>query len=196
MEREDLVTLRILDEVERNSETSQRQLARNLEVSLGLVNAFMKRLYRKGYFKVTTMPRRRVKYLLTPKGVMEKSRLTLEYIDYSLGFFRQVRRDLKTRVQALREEGVREVALVGTGELAELAYLSLREGDIRVSAVAAGPDEEKDSFLGNPVLTYEQLARTDWQVVLLAVTHDLEDLRRRLARAGITGAMVRNLLEG
>ncbi len=196
MEREDLVTLRILDEVERNSETSQRQLARNLEVSLGLINAFMKRLYRKGYFKVTTMPRRRVKYLLTPKGVMEKSRLTLEYIDYSLGFFRQVRRDLKTRVQALRGEGIRKVALVGTGELAELAYLSLREGDIRVTAVAAGPNENKDSFLGNPVLPYRQLAQADWQAVLLAVTHGLDTLRRELARNGISGPPVRNLLEG
>ena len=156
MEREDLVTLRILGEEERNSETTPRQLARNLEVSLGLVNAFMKRLYRKGYFKVTTLPKRRVKYLLTPKGVVEKSRLTLEYIDYSLGFFRDVRRGLKDQMLGLREEGATGVALVGAGELAELAFLSLREWGLEVRAVAAGVGEDKDAFLGRPVATYRE----------------------------------------
>ncbi|MBW2023016.1 MAG: winged helix-turn-helix transcriptional regulator, partial [Deltaproteobacteria bacterium] len=78
MDNEDIHILRLMGEIERNGSFSQRELARRLNISLGLVNRFIKRLVNKGYFKVKTLPRNRVKYFLTPKGLARKSKLTIE----------------------------------------------------------------------------------------------------------------------
>ena len=69
MEKEDFHILRLMGEIERDSSPSQRELSRRLNLSLGLVNSFIKRLVKKGYFKVKTLPRKRVKYFLTPEGL-------------------------------------------------------------------------------------------------------------------------------
>ena len=83
MHEKDLRTLRILEEIDRKRSPSQRYLAKKLNISLGLVNSFLKRLAQKGYFKITNIPKNRVKYILTSKGAFEKTRLTYEYIHYS-----------------------------------------------------------------------------------------------------------------
>ena len=74
MDKEDLHILRLMGEIDRNSNHSQRELSRRLDISLGLVNTFLKRLVNKGYFKVKTMPRNRVKDFLTPEGLARKSK--------------------------------------------------------------------------------------------------------------------------
>jgi DNA-binding MarR family transcriptional regulator len=73
MDIKEIRTLKILQEFDAKDPPSQRYLSNKLNISLGLVNAFIKRLTQKGYFKLTTIPRNRVKYILTPKGVLEKS---------------------------------------------------------------------------------------------------------------------------
>ena len=61
MDTQDIRTLKILEEIEGNKTPSQRYLSDQLNISLGLVNSFIKRLAQKGYFKVTAIPRNRVK---------------------------------------------------------------------------------------------------------------------------------------
>jgi DNA-binding MarR family transcriptional regulator len=72
MDKENLHILRLMGEIDRNGNYTQRELSSRLNLSLGLVNTFLKRLVNKGYFKVKTMPANRVKYFLTPKGVARK----------------------------------------------------------------------------------------------------------------------------
>jgi DNA-binding MarR family transcriptional regulator len=126
MDRGELNELRLMGEIERNGETSQRELARRLNLSLGLINAFLKRLVSKGYFKVTTMPRNRVKYFLTPSGIARKSRLTVEYLRYSVHFYREIKSLLTGTYEGLQKKGIRTVLFFGAGEVAELAYLYLK----------------------------------------------------------------------
>jgi len=86
--------LQLLNEVERNAAVTQRSLARNLGVAVGLANLYLKRLVRKGHIKITTIPKHRIKYLLTPRGMAEKSRLTYLYMQYSLSYYRKMRERL------------------------------------------------------------------------------------------------------
>ena len=85
------ITLRMLDELDREPDITQRTLSDRLGIALGLVNKYIKRLARKGHIKATTIPRNRVKYMLTPKGFSEKVRLTYEYMHYSINYFKDVR---------------------------------------------------------------------------------------------------------
>src|SRR5262245_41785569 len=78
------IMLELLDAVEQNRAQSQRLLASELGIALGLVNAYLKRCIKKGLVKVRSAPARRYAYCLTPQGFAEKSRLTVEYLSYSL----------------------------------------------------------------------------------------------------------------
>src|ERR1700757_4599773 len=95
MDLQDQRDLHLLDEVARNDRVTQRSLSKSLGVALGLTNLYLKRLARKGYIKITTIPSHRIKYLLTPRGMAEKSRLTYLYMQYSLLFYRDMRQRLK-----------------------------------------------------------------------------------------------------
>lgn len=140
MDTQELRTLRLLEELENEKAPSQRDLASRLNISLGLVNSFIKRLAHKGYFKITTVPRNRVKYILTPKGAAEKTRLTYEYISYSFQFYKNTQKKLNDLFQRFEKQKIKKVIFFGAGELAEIAYASLRETDIVLVAIA---DREK-----------------------------------------------------
>ena len=132
----DLRTLKILEKVDNDGAPSQRDLARDLNISLGLVNSFIKRLVKKGFFKIGHLPKNRVRYILTPRGVAEKSRLTYEYIQYSFKFYRDARQKLGDLFAELQtQQGVRRIVFYGAGDLAEIAYLSLQQSCIELVAV-------------------------------------------------------------
>jgi DNA-binding MarR family transcriptional regulator len=147
LNNQEINTLKILEEVGKDEVPSQRDIAKNLNISLGLVNSFIKRLARKGYLKITTIPSNRVKYLLTPKGALEKTRLTYQYIQYSYHFYKDTRTKLKLLFSELSEQKVKNIVFYGATDLAEIAFLSLQETPIQLLAIF---DTKKtgSSFLG------------------------------------------------
>jgi len=104
--------LQLLNELEKDGSVTQRTLAKTLGVALGLTNLYLKRLIKKGYIKVTTIPRNRIKYLLTPHGIAEKSRLTYEYIQYTLYYYREVRERLKQVLGSLSSAGSKRLVIL------------------------------------------------------------------------------------
>ena len=184
MDQDELRILKLLEAVDSKEPPTQRELARDLNISLGLVNAFVKRLAKKGYFKITHIPKNRVKYLLTPKGALEKSRLTYRYIRYSVGFYREIREMLIALFSRLEEEGVGRIALYGCGEVAELAHLFLQNTSIKLAGVF---DEESDGrdFFGHRVKSYEQLAKDGYEYVLLTQTEDIQRHFDRIVDLGV-----------
>ncbi len=161
--------LAILNEIEAAPQVTQRSLAGKLGIALGLTNLYLKRLARKGYIKVTTIPRHRVKYLLTPQGFAEKTRLTYEYMQYSFILFRHSRQFLREQFTALAEAGRKRVVFVGVGEAAELADLTLRELGLELVAVAddaaAGTrflDHDVVPLAAIPALEFDQAVVTSF----------------------------------
>lgn len=135
MDPSDLRTLRLLEALEQDDSPSQRDLAQRLNISLGLTNSFLKRLAQKGYFKITTIPRKRVQYILTPAGALAKARLTCEYIQFSYRYYREARQKLQALFRQLERQGVRRIAFYGASDLAEIAYLSLQESGIELAMI-------------------------------------------------------------
>ena len=192
MDQDKLRTLKLLEAVDSSHPPTQRELARDLNISLGLVNAFMKRLAKKGYFKITTIPKSRAKYLLTPQGALEKSRLTYEYIRYSVGFYREIREMLVTLFGRLEQEGVERITLYGCGEVAELAHLFLQNTSIKLGGVF---DQKPNGriFFGHMVRSYEQLAKDGYEYVLLTHTEDIQSHFDRLVSIGVAAERILHL---
>src|SRR5215470_11810285 len=105
------VMLGLLESLERDGGQSQRRLASDLGIAVGLVNAYLKRCVRKGLVKVSQAPARRYAYYLTPQGFAEKSRLTFEYFTYSFSFFRRARAECIDIFATLRSRGFKRVVV-------------------------------------------------------------------------------------
>ena len=144
------IVLGLLDSVDRDGEQSQRKLAAELGIALGLVNAYLKRCMNKGLVKVRAVPTRRYAYYLTPKGFAEKSRLTVDYFSSSFSFFRQARADCSATLQTATAQGCRTVALLGISDLAEIAIICAMETGMTVSAVVDSASND-ERFVGIPV---------------------------------------------
>jgi DNA-binding MarR family transcriptional regulator len=177
MNKQDIHILRLMGEIEQDGGSSQRELSRRLNLSLGLVNTFLKRLVNKGYFKVKTMPSNRVKYFLTPEGVARKTRLTVEYLQYSARFYRDIKQVLIEKFEEMERKQIRSVLFFGAGEVAELAYLYIQLTGIHLSGIV---DENKNGrdFFELVAEGPERFKSQDWDAILVT---RLDDTARDIA---------------
>jgi DNA-binding MarR family transcriptional regulator len=131
------LTLGLLRAIEDDPRQSQRSLAARLGIAVGLTNAVLKRAAAKGLVKVGTAPARRYAYYLTPQGFAEKSRLTLQYLEHSLTVIRDAREAFAAEFMTCRCQGWTRVAILGGGEMADIALLGAQEADVHPVAVIA-----------------------------------------------------------
>jgi len=155
-----------MGEIERDASPSQRELSSRLNLSLGLVNTFIKRLVNKGYFKVKNMPRNRVKYFLTPKGLARKSRLTVEYLQYSVNFYKEIKNLLVNKFKEMEKARLNTIMFFGAGEVAELAYLYLQLTDLQLVGIIDDGHDGVD-FFEFGVDGLDLLDQKDWDAILL-----------------------------
>ena len=162
--------LKVLDAIATNDRTTQRTLAAHLGIALGLTNLYLKRLIRKGYIKCVNVRANRVRYLITPKGIAEKTRLTFEFMEYSLAVFREGRNHLKMMLKPHVAGGASRIAIYGIGEAAELAYLCLREFGLEPVAVFDG--EAAGVFFAIPVRPRAECATVAFDALIVATFED------------------------
>jgi DNA-binding MarR family transcriptional regulator len=188
------IVLGLLKSVEEDGGRSQRRLAAELGIALGLVNAYLKRCVNKGLVKVQNVPARRYAYYLTPQGFAEKSRLTVDYLTSSFGFFRQAKADCLVMFEAGRLLGFNSVVLVGRSDLAEIAVICGIESQIEIVALV-DPKSAPGHFLGVPVAaSFDAVTKTFDAVVIT----DLEDAygswERARAKFGEARVLIPRLL--
>jgi DNA-binding MarR family transcriptional regulator len=141
------ILLDLLNSVERDGGQSQRRLASELGIALGLVNAYLRRSVKKGLLKATAAPARRYIYYLTPQGFAEKSRLTVEYLSVSFSFFRRAKAECGVLFSTAADRGFHRVALAGISDLAEIAMICALDTGVKVTAVVDAKST-LSSFIG------------------------------------------------
>lgn len=158
-------TLDLLAAIEADGQQTQRGLAQQLGIALGLTNAYLRRAALKGLIKMREAPARRYAYYLTPRGFAEKARLTRDYLRDAFGFFRRARSECDDVLRAAAAAGQRRLLLAGAGELAEIAVLSARDHDIELVGLL-DPRRNSGRFLGLEVVRELDQA-APWDAILL-----------------------------
>jgi predicted transcriptional regulator len=139
----DEIMLGVLGVIERDSAVTQRSVAYELGIALGLANAYLKRCVRKGLIKVGQAPARRYTYYLTPQGFAEKSRLTASYLAHSFSFFRSARQQCSELFAAAARRGQHRIALIGESDLAEIAGLVAYEHAVEIAGIIEASDDPR-----------------------------------------------------
>jgi DNA-binding MarR family transcriptional regulator len=188
--------LKLLTEVYDAPDVTQRDLSRRLGIALGLTNALMRNLAQKGYIRVTRARWQRRLYALTPKGFTRKVQLTVSYIQRFLGHYQTIRQTLRQELAPLELHAESRVAIFGTGELAELVYLGLREAGIEEIDIYAPSNPANGKFLGARIRDVEASPPTDHDRVIIAALDGVEEKRAHLRGLGIPQDRIVSLLPG
>jgi DNA-binding MarR family transcriptional regulator len=129
------ITLRVLTAIESKNVVTQRAVARELGIALGLANAYLKRCVAKGLIKVAQIPARRYAYYLTPQGFAEKSQLAAQYLSNSLAFVRLAREQCEGAITECESRGWRRVILAGASEIADVATLCAKDRGVVILGI-------------------------------------------------------------
>jgi len=160
------ITLGLLNVVHANSDVSQRSMAKELGIALGLANHYLKRCIKKGYIKAKQAPANRYAYYLTPKGFSEKSQLTAQYLTMSFDFFRHARTHCTDVFDFCMARKWRRIGLVGASDLGEIAVLCARDHDIEFVGVIDVTAKES-TFAGLPLVNHvQELGEVDAYVIV------------------------------
>jgi len=184
METKNLKTLQLLEAIAEDRPTSQRELSDSLQISLGMVNAFIKRLVKKGYCKVTTVPKNRVQYILTPSGAMEKTRLTYQYISSSYQYFKTARNRLQALYDTLQNQGATRIVFYGAGEFADIAYLSMT-GTILELIDVVDSVREGERFAHLRIKAVSRIESVDYDILLITAVDNHADILNAIRQAGV-----------
>ena len=89
----------ILRKIKKNPQTTQRELAEELGFSLGKLNYCLKALQSKGFVKIKNFKKNPKKinylYVLTPKGISEKTKLTLNFMKKKMREYDELKAEIE-----------------------------------------------------------------------------------------------------
>ena len=185
---------RILDAIDGDQALSQRSLSTSLGIALGLTNLLVKRVVRKGWVRVRRIQSNRVRYILTPAGLAEKSRLSRLYLRDAVGFYVTARDRVRERLSRVGGPSTR-IVFYGTGEIAEIAYICLRETRLQLVAVVTLPGDAEKPFFGVPVHSADAIGdgvigQTGFDCLVVTSFDHQDAARQRLEALGIPAERV------
>lgn len=180
----DYRSLLLLEELSRNNEMTQRDLSKKLGIALGLINSYLKNLALKGYITVSAIPRKRYKYYLTPKGFVEKSRMTYHHLQNFTNLYRSARQDFQRLFYRLHKENIKRVVFCGTDEVAEIAYITLQEFEIELVAVV-DMAKQGAKFFGYSPMMIQNLKDINYERVVVTSFLKEDELYSELLKTGV-----------
>ena len=159
------ITLGVLNVVEKNSHVTQRDVAKNIGIALGLTNTYLKRCIKKGLIKVQQVPANRYAYYLTPRGFSEKSRLTAEFLSQGFQYFRAARTQLMEIFGTCERRNWHNIALHGLTDISEIAVLSAQNFEVNIVGIV-DQSSSLTEYSGIPILdSIEKLEFVDAIVI-------------------------------
>lgn len=117
------VMVRLLTSIDEKSEFTQRGLAKELGIALGLMNQYLKRCVMKGWVRGMQITPKRMLYFITPDGIAEKGKMMKDYLNRSLSFFKEAKTQCEAAFKLCTEFENPNIALFGSGDLADIAML-------------------------------------------------------------------------
>ena len=133
--------LRLLEELEKNPVVSQRELSHKFGIALGVTNACLRRMARKGLIRIRGLNHRRIGYYLTPKGFAEKAKLTLHLISYIVQRYSELKKIIGERLLEMQRDGLQRIVFYGVTEEMEVAYVTLQGVNLKLAGIVE--DDEK-----------------------------------------------------
>jgi len=175
--------LRLLEELEKNPISSQRELSHKFNIALGVTNACLRRMARKGWIRIRDLNPRKIGYYLTPKGMLEKARLTLNLISFRVQHYAELKKIIGNRLLEMQNEGLKRLVFYGISDEMEVAYITLQGVNLKLVGIV----EDDEIFQSNIVFGYEiepvsRVQELKPDAILITTLTENEQKRERLEK--------------
>jgi DNA-binding MarR family transcriptional regulator len=166
--------LEILERLENNGHLTQRDLSKEVGIALGLVNHLLKKMVKKGWIKIKNIDAKKIRYLITPEGAMEKSSLLYKRIESTIHFYLDAKRVIKEKIVHLKNEGMEDVSIYGINHISEILFIVLKELDLKLAHVV-DDNKEGEVWFGYTVVKMDEFVKSSTNVLILA-SFDKEEI--------------------
>ncbi|MGR3319769.1 MAG: winged helix-turn-helix transcriptional regulator [Candidatus Anammoxibacter sp.] len=181
-EKEELTSYHILTSLQKDKNLSQRTLSSHMGVNVASVNFALKRLITKGFIKMIGVNPRRIKYIVTPRGLKEKSELAYKFFDRNFHFYKDVRNDIEEKIQEVSNGKSTKVAICGKNQLSEITVLAIQNMELNLVGIFNGKDSKRgEKFLGHEVYALKNMKDRQPHIVLLTDDENI-DLAKDIAK--------------
>ena len=180
---ESMRDLQFLEELEKTPNLSQRELSNKFGIALGVTNACLKRMARRGWIRLRKVPPRRIGYYLTPKGFTEKAKLTMTFLSYNIHHYSRLKSMIGERFLEMASQGVKQVIFYGVSDEMEVAYVTLQGTNMQLVAIADDNDDVKGkNILGREVKDPDELDNLRADAILITSILEKERISKKLKR--------------
>ncbi|GIW53562.1 MAG: hypothetical protein KatS3mg081_2917 [Gemmatimonadales bacterium] len=187
----EVARLRVMDEVERAGNISQRALARRLGMAVGAVNRHLRFLIRQGYLQVVDSAVRPFAYRLTAAGRAYRQRMRHGEYERLAEGYREMEQRIARRLKELKAKGVDRVVFYGAGVVMEVARPIAEAVGLAVTGVVDDdPGKQGEERDGLRVLAPGALKELDAQALVIATFCHAREIRRRLKPASGSQVLV------
>ena len=144
------IELKLFNQIEKNKNHTQRSISKELNIALGLSNALIKKFVNKGFLKLSQAPMKRYFYYITPRGLIEKAKLTTDFLKSSLDFYKKTRNQYEKEFIKIKKQKPSKIILIGISEFTEIAILAAKIIDVKIDVIAE-TSFKKNKFCDIPV---------------------------------------------
>ena len=175
--------LQFLEELEKTPNLSQRELSNKFGIALGVTNACIKRMVRRGWIKLKKIPPRRIGYYLTPKGFAEKTKLTGTFFSYNIRHYSRLKAMIAAKFLEMASQGVRCVIFYGVSDEMEVAYVTLQGTDMELVGIVDDNDGSKGkNIFGKETKDPKEIDNLSADAILVTSIHDEEKILKNLKK--------------
>ena len=180
---ESMRDLQFLEELEKTPNLSQRELSNKFGIALGVTNACLKRMARRGWIRLRKVPPRRIGYYLTPKGFTEKAKLTMTFLSYNIHHYGRLKAMIAEKCLEMASQGVKQVIFYGVSDEMEVACVTLQGSNMELVAIVDDNDGVKGkNILGREVKDPGALDDLRADAILITSIQDREKIRKSLKK--------------
>jgi DNA-binding MarR family transcriptional regulator len=178
---EELRDLRLLEELERNPIISQRELSHKFGIALGVTNACLKRMARKGWVRIRGFDHRRIGYYLTPKGLVEKSRLTFHLVSGIVQHYSELKKVIGQRLLEMEQRGMKRVVFYGVSDEMEVAYITLQGVNLKLVGIVEDDEKFQSQFIfGYEIEPVSRVKELKSECILITSLEESEKKKEKL----------------
>jgi len=175
--------LNLLQELEKNPIVSQRDLSHKFGIALGVTNACLKRMARRGWIRIMNLDHRRIGYYLTPKGLAEKTKLTLRLVSWTVQHYSSLKDIIGERLLEMQNKGVERIVFYGVSDEMEIAYVTLQGSSLKLVGIVE--DEKRMNrreVFGIELKGVDQIETLKPDAVLITSLTDLDEKEENLRK--------------
>jgi DNA-binding MarR family transcriptional regulator len=175
--------LNLLQELERNPIVSQRELSHKFGIALGVTNACLKRMARRGWIRMMNQDHRKIGYFLTPKGFAEKAKLTLHLISWTVKHYSTLKEIIGKKLLEVQNNGFKTIVFYGVSDEMEIAYVTLQGLNLKLVGIVE--DEERlsqENVFGFEVKKLDEVMSLEPDVIFITTPTGIEEKSKRLTK--------------